>query len=80
MKHDGVKPKAKKVKLEDLPTVQEWILAAEAAEIAGVSRQYLHNSLHMFPSAAKISGFLAFKRAEVEEWSRQRDAKLSIHS
>lgn len=70
----------KKRSIEDLPIVDEWVLAREAAEIAGVSRQYLHNTLHQFESASRLSGYVAFRRSEVEEWARKRAEKLSIQN
>jgi predicted DNA-binding transcriptional regulator AlpA len=75
---DGAKDGTRKPKVEELPIVQEWILVSEAAEMAGVSRQYLHACLHQFESASRLSGFLAFRRAEVEEWIARRVEKLSI--
>jgi len=60
----------------DLPVVEEWISAAEAAGLAGVSRQYMHNQADKFPSASRISGFLVFQREEIEKWVKDRDASL----
>jgi predicted DNA-binding transcriptional regulator AlpA len=78
VKKNSTKDGARKPKVEELPIVQEWILVSEAAEMAGVSRQYLHACLHQFESASRLSGFLAFRRAEVEEWIARRVEKLSI--
>ena len=72
VKKNGVK----RTPVEDLPIVEEWVLVAEAAEIAGVSRQYLHNCVDQFESASQLSGFLAFRRAEVQEWSDKRMEKI----
>jgi len=66
----------RKTPVEDLPIVQEWVLVAEAAEIAGVSRQYLHNCIDQFESASQLSGFLAFRRDEIQAWSDKRMEKI----
>lgn len=46
--------------------------AAEAAKIAGVSRQYMHSLVPTFKSASRLGGFLVFKRKEIEAWVANR--------
>ena len=67
-----------KVKLEDLPLLDEWVGAATASEIAGVSRQHLHAILHEFPGARNLDGWLVLPRADVEAWAAKRAEKLGI--
>jgi uncharacterized protein YqfA (UPF0365 family) len=49
-----------------------FVNVAEAAEMAGVTRQYVHLSIADFKTAQTISGFLHFERAEVEAWVAAR--------
>jgi len=56
--------------------VTEWVTAAEAAKMAGVSRQYMHNCTPKFKSASRLSDVLVFKRTEVERWIRQRESEM----
>jgi len=60
----------------DLPVVEEWVSAKEAADMAGVSRQYMHNQLGQFKTASRLSGFLVFGRKEIEDWVASREAAL----
>lgn len=55
-----------------LPVVKEWVMAAEAAEILGVTRQYIHNSVDKFKTAHRLSNFLVIKRSEVEKLAKER--------
>jgi hypothetical protein len=76
---------------DEFPILTEWVTAAEAAEIGGVSRQYIHNRAHQFTSAhrlgtrpaptdddpdAREGGMLVLLRAEVEEWAAGRRSGL----
>jgi hypothetical protein len=67
--------KSQSQKMADLPVVEEWVTAAEAASIAGVTRQYLHNSARTFESAHRLSGFLVFRRSEMVEFGLARAQK-----
>lgn len=56
----------------DLPEITKYVNAAHAAEIAGVSRQYMHAQRRRFRTACTISGFLHFERDEIMDWAEGR--------
>ena len=50
------------------------MLASEAARIAGVTRQYLHQRAldGEFSSSCRLDQYLVFRREEIESWDRPR--------
>jgi hypothetical protein len=59
-------------KYPDLPVNPVYVNVAEAADMAGVTRQYVHLSIPDLPSAQTISGFLHFERRDIERWITER--------
>lgn len=59
------------VKRADLPVVEDWLLASEAAVIMGVSRQYVHQRLREL-NAHKISNYVVIPRDVAVAEGRKR--------
>jgi predicted DNA-binding protein YlxM (UPF0122 family) len=55
---------------------EEWCNVTEAAEMAQVSRQYIHQEVKKKTlSGELISGFLHLRKAQVKEWIAAREAR-----
>lgn len=58
----------------DLPVVEDWVLVTEAATMADVSRQFIHQQLDKL-EPHQLSGYVALPRKRVEQWIAERKAK-----
>lgn len=82
--------KGKSLPDSDFPVLMEWVTAAEAAEITGLTRQYMHNLAPRFKSTHRLGtrpdpspedpsrrtgGFLIFKRKEIEAFQKARSTQ-----
>lgn len=56
----------------DLPVVEEWVLASEAAVIMGVTRQYVHQCLPEL-DAHRISNYVVIPRKKALEYRQKKD-------